>query len=203
MLKASFKSGYTPCQQITIDEQMIGTKARISFLQYMPKKSKRFGVKLWALREATNGYCFCFQSIKESLILAYRVIMDLMDGYTNKNHHLYVDNSYTFPKLLLVLELNPTFYCGRVRVNCGHFSQQFKTAKLQRGESILLKSANMAVVHWFDKRDVFAMFTIHGTGNVAVIQRGDELSFQKPVIMNEYNKFMGGVYQCDRLLSTY
>ena len=36
LLNASFKSGYTPCQQIMIDEQMIGAKARISFLQYMP-----------------------------------------------------------------------------------------------------------------------------------------------------------------------
>ena len=46
VLNPPFKSGYTPCQQITIDEEMIGIKARISFLQYMPKNPKIFGVKL-------------------------------------------------------------------------------------------------------------------------------------------------------------
>ena len=80
---------------------MIGTKARISFLQYMSKKLKKFGVKLWALCEVTSGYCLCFQFYKRNSDtgqehgLAYHVIMDLMDGYTNKNHYLYVNNFYT------------------------------------------------------------------------------------------------------------
>ena len=175
----------------------------------MPKKPKRLGVKLWALREATSGYCLCFQLYKgksdtgQEHGLAYRVVMDLMDGYTNKNHHLYVDDFYASPKLLLDLEAKSTFCCSIVRMNRGQFSQQFKTAKLQRGERILLKNRNMVAVHWFDKRDVFAMSNIHGTGNVEVIRRGDEQSFQNPVIINEYNKFMGGVDQCDQLLSSY
>ena len=67
----------------------------------------------------------------------------------------------------------------------------------------MLKNGNMVAVHWFDKRDVFAMSNIHGTGNVEVIRRGHEQSFQNPVIINEYNKFMGGVDQCDQLLSSY
>ena len=188
---------------------MIWTKARISFLQYMPKKPRKFGVKLWALCETTSGYCLCFQLYKgksdtgQEHGLAYRVVMDLMDGYTNNNHHLYVDNFYTSPKLLLDLEAKSTFCCGTVRIDHGQFSQQFKTAKLQHGESILLKNGNMATVHWFDKPDVFAMSAIHETGNVEVTRRRDEQSFQKPVIINEYNKFMGGVDQCDQLLSSY
>ena len=44
---------------------------------------------------------------------------------------------------------------------------------------------------------------VHGTGNVEVIRRGDEQSFQKSVIINEYNKFMGGFNQRDQLLSSY
>ena len=129
--------------------------------------------------------------------------MDLMDGFTNKNHHLYIDNFYTSPKLLLDLEVKSTFCCGTVRMDHGQFLLQFKTAKLQHGESILLRNGNMVAVHWFDKRDGFAMSTIHGTGNVEVTRRGDEQSFQKPVIINEYNKFMGGVDQCDQLFSSY
>ena len=119
---------------------MIGTKARISFLPYMPKKRKTFEVKFWAFCEAPSGYCLCFQLYKgksetgQEHGLAYRVVMDLMDGYTNKNHHLYVDNFYTFRMLLFDLEAKSTFCCGTVRMDRGQLSQQFKTAKL--GESM-------------------------------------------------------------------
>ena len=87
---------------------MIGTKARTSFLQYMPKKPKKFGVKLWALCEAASGYCLCFQQYKgksdtgKEHGLTYRVVMDLMDGYTNKEHHLYFDIFYTSQSYFLI-----------------------------------------------------------------------------------------------------
>ena len=83
--------------------------------------------------------------------VAYRVVMDLMDGYTNKNHHLYVDNFYTFRMLLFDLEAKSTFCCGTVRMDRGQFSQQFKTAKLGERENVkkasLLKNGNMVAVH--------------------------------------------------------
>ena len=106
--------------------------------------------------------------------LVYHVVMNLMDGYTNKDHHFYVDDFYTSPKLLLDLEAKSTFCYGTVRMDRGQFSQQFKTAKLQHRENILLKNRNMVAALCFDKHDVFAMSTIHGTGNVEVTQRGDE-----------------------------
>lgn len=40
-----------------IDEQMIVTKPGISLMQYIPKKSKQFGIKLWVLCEARIVYC--------------------------------------------------------------------------------------------------------------------------------------------------
>ena len=49
VLCQTFKSLYQPTRNLSIDEQMIGTKSRVSFIQYMPKKPKKFGIKLWAL----------------------------------------------------------------------------------------------------------------------------------------------------------
>ena len=46
ILSQRFSEQYSPKCSLSIDEQMIGTKARISFLQYMPKKPKKFGIKL-------------------------------------------------------------------------------------------------------------------------------------------------------------
>ena len=69
LLNASFTSGYTPCQQITIDEQMTGIKSRISFLQCMPKKSKIFGWNFEHCVKQPEGIVFVFNCTKESPIL--------------------------------------------------------------------------------------------------------------------------------------
>ena len=60
----------------------------------------------------------------------------------------------------------------------------------------------MIAIHC-DKHDVFVMSTIHGSGNVEVTQRREEQSFQKPAILNDYNKFTAGVDQCYQLWSLY
>lgn len=125
-----------------------------------------------------------------------------MKNYANKNY-LYINNFYTSPKLLQDLEKKSIYICGTVRQDSGKFPPNFRQAKLGRGESKYLKLGNILAVHWFDKRDVFALSTIHGTGDVQVKRRGDENSFDKPIIINEYNKHMGGADQCDQLISTY
>ena len=60
---ANSQSHYTPAKNISIDEQLLGTKNRISFLQYLPLKHKKFGIKVWMLAEAKTGYAYNIQVI--------------------------------------------------------------------------------------------------------------------------------------------
>ena len=50
------KSSYIPSQCVSVDESMINFQGtcRLSFLQYLPKKPKKWGMKAWVL--ADNGY---------------------------------------------------------------------------------------------------------------------------------------------------
>lgn len=57
------QQAYTPGMQISVDESMIGTKGRLSFLQYMPKKPTKWGIKLWVCCESTSGYIYRYQVI--------------------------------------------------------------------------------------------------------------------------------------------
>ena len=106
-----------PKKELSVDEQMIATKARVPFIQYMPKKPKTFGVKLWAICETSSGYCLKFQIYKgkeKDTVekgLGKRVVLDLMQGYFQKQHHLYVDNFYTSPQLFNRLEGKQTYAC--------------------------------------------------------------------------------------------
>ena len=61
---------------------MIGTKARLSFLQYLPKKPKKWGIQLWVLADFSKGYVPAFNiyigasdSVQHGL--GYSVVMKL------------------------------------------------------------------------------------------------------------------------------
>ena len=137
---------------------MIEMKNQVSVIQYMPKKPKKLGVKVWVLCESSSGCCLNMQICKgkenntAEVGLAHRIMTDLMKNFVNRNHHLYVDNFYALRKLLLDMKKDNTFCCGTIRLNCGSFPANFKAAKLVYGESICLKSSvntgSLLAVHW-------------------------------------------------------
>ena len=103
---------------------MIGTRCGVSFLQYIPQKPTRFGIKVWVISEAKSVYVLNFQvytgaseSTDRRTGLSYRVVMDLMMLYQVKGHCLFIDNFYTSPRLLLDLLTLGTFCTGTVRAN--------------------------------------------------------------------------------------
>ena len=62
-LGAVFPKYYQPSRQLSIDEMMIGTRCRVSFLQYIPKKPTRFGIKVWVLARSQVRLCTRFSSV--------------------------------------------------------------------------------------------------------------------------------------------
>ena len=87
--------------------------------------------------------------------------LDLVDPYLDKAYHIYFENFYTSLKLLKDLESRGTFACGTVRVDRGDFPKAFKKAKLATGQTHFMNNDSVVAVHWCDKRDVFAMSTMH------------------------------------------
>jgi hypothetical protein len=55
-LSAVFARYYNPERHLSIDEMMIGTRCCIAFLQYLPNKPTKFGIKVWVIAEAKTGY---------------------------------------------------------------------------------------------------------------------------------------------------
>jgi len=45
-LTAVYSQYYYPSRHLSIDEMMVGTMCRVSFLQYLPKKPTKFGIKV-------------------------------------------------------------------------------------------------------------------------------------------------------------
>ena len=126
-LSAVYPQYYYPSRYLSIDEMMVGTRCRISFLQYLPKKPTKFGIKVWVNAEAKTGYVLNFQvytgsdpKTKEKG-LSHRVVMDLMQPYLFKKHCLFIDNFYTSVELLGDLLDKGTYCVGTARSNRKHF----------------------------------------------------------------------------------
>ncbi|XP_022247948.1 piggyBac transposable element-derived protein 4-like, partial [Limulus polyphemus] len=206
-LLTAFPAHYNPSRELFIDEQMLGTKGRISFKQYLPSKPTKWGIKLWVPAEAVTGYCLNFRiySGKEgsapSKNLASTVVMTLMEKYLGRGHSLFTDNFYTSPTLFDKLLSLGTYACGTCRKDRAHFPDMFP-GKLKRGESQFFSCGSMTAVKWTDKKDVYALSTMHNATVKEVTRRQGDMT-NKPQIILDYNKFMEVVDLNDQFLSFY
>ena len=57
-LLKNFKLVYNLGKQVSLDESMISFKGRLWFLQYMPKKPNKWGMKAFVLADANTGYTY-------------------------------------------------------------------------------------------------------------------------------------------------
>lgn len=47
---------YSPGQFVTVDEQLVASKTRCRFTQFMPNKPDKFGIKFWILGDVQNRF---------------------------------------------------------------------------------------------------------------------------------------------------
>lgn len=193
---------------------MIGTRCRISFLQYIPKKPTRFGIKVWVLAEAKTGYVLDFDiytgaeadPVKKGL--GYRVVMKLIEQYQGKGHCVFVDNFYTSPQLLLDLLACSTYCVGTVKTNRKDFPVQLIPEEtMDPGCFRFATAGQLTAVWWRDRRDVYALSTMHNKSVVNVLNRPKGNREKRPIfcpsIIDDYNQYMGGVDLIDQHLSYY
>ena len=209
----NFKAAYVPPQNLSIDESMISFKGRLSWVQYMPNKPHKWGMKAWVLADSSNGYTYNWelytgkQGRQEGVGLAHHVVMSLAKPLEGKGYHIYCDHFYTSPDLFADLQKAGFEACGTVRKNRKGLSATFKSIKLSNGEVYTerILDDSMLCLKWQDKRDVLLLSTLHDDSIVEVQRRsrlvtGGVEGIKKPKVVHEYNQHMGGVDQSDQLL---
>ena len=203
MLPASYQQEYRPRRELSVDEGVVGFKGRLSFRQYMPAKPTKWGIKVWMLCESSSGYCLNFQVYTGRVEgpaaphgLGYRVVMDMMEPYLDKNHHVYFDRFFTSVKLMEDLEEAGTYACATVMLNRRGLPTDARRLKLrERGANYFRQKDNVVLSVWKDKRQVSALSTY---SNAVMNQQP-----QKPEAIVKYNAHMGGVDKADQLRSYY
>ena len=211
---AKIQELYQPGKHISVDEGMIGFKGRLSFHQYMPAKSTKYGISVEAA-DASNGFVInheVYLGKQPGRVLAnglgYSVVMELMSPFLNKNHHVYFDNFFPSPKLLQDLQNEGTYACSTVRAGrVGLLPSSCRKLK-REGEMICEQKGNLVYTKWHDKRDVNILLTNFDplapkTVKERQKRNGDVVCVKKPACVDLYNNSMGGVDRSDQLQSYY
>ena len=214
---AVFSKYYQPSRTLSIDEMMIGTRCRISFLQYMPKKPTRFGIKVWVIAEAKTGYVLDFAVYTGAMDndkktpVGQKVVLMLMEQYQGKGHCLFVDNFYTSPDLLLQLLDKGTYCTGTLRKNRKNFPTVLLPDKTYSSGTyryaVCKSNERLLGIWWKDRKDVYVLTTMHNQSASNVLKRAKGEKEKKetpcPTAIVDYNNYMGGVDLADQMLIYY
>ena len=164
-LNRNFGDKYNMGCQISInDESLIPFKGRLSYRQFMPSKRARFGIKCWVLADARNSFVSHFivytghdANANTGIPLSTRVVRQLVEGYVDLNHQLYVDNFYTSPALFNWLLERMIYACGTVRKGRVGFPKTiyFPRGRHERGTASYLSRGDLLSQSWFDSKEVY------------------------------------------------
>ena len=105
-----FSEDLNPNMNITIDEQLISCTARCKFIQYMPNKPDKFGIKFWLAFDVESKYLYNgFSNLGKDWTrsgddsLPTDVVMKLMIPLFRQGFNVTCDNFFTSLNLLLKL----------------------------------------------------------------------------------------------------
>lgn len=212
---------YHPRRELAVDERMVATKAKTGMTQYMKNKPIKWGVKLFVLAESSTGYTLRFSiytgksATASGHGLSYDVVMSLVRPCClGTGYHIYMDNFYTSPKLLLDLAGMKFGACGTYREGrkgCPRGRENALTKKSERGSVRWIREGQLVFVKWMDTREVSVCSTIHPAFSGDTVKRWMKDADGRwttrhipcPTSVMAYNKNMGGVDLSDQLIQYY
>lgn len=216
---------YQPNKEISIDERMVASKARVSYKQYLRCKPTRHGYKLFVLADSRTGYTWNFfvyqgKNTKERPTergeagLGFATVMDLMKfNLLGKGYHLYIDSFYTSTRLFKALANHDTVACGTIRqalVDFPKTSINDLPRHADRGDMRWMRKGSLLFIKWKDTKEVALCTNIHKASSGSRIARRVKEDGQWifkditiPDAIKDFNKYMGGVDLSDTLIQFY
>jgi hypothetical protein len=211
---------FVPGKHLSIDESMVGFRGKIFFRQYIKSKRHRFGMKAFVLSCGVTSYTIRWDMYTGSAYeydrdvgQGHSVVRKLTDGLS-PGHVLYLDSFYTTPELCKELFEKNIGVCGTVGQNRRGMPDALKDRqlKLKEGASpVYCYKSPVLACAFHDRKIVRLLSTVHGMETFTkevIVPKSKRSKYPsgrrnvcKPVMVNDYNRYMGGVDRSDQMSS--
>ena len=214
-VNSAFQKARAPEKFQSIDERMIKFKGHNIMRQYIRNKPVKWGFKMWMRCGSISGYTYQMdmytgKKTRAEVGLGENVVLDLSSSLIGSGCHIFMDNFFTSPKLLQILHYHGLGGTGTVRQNRSGLPQTKQDRNMKKGEVQSFQSTDQKVnfIKWMDTKAVHVISNCEkadGCIETPRRQKGsqDKISVHVPVMVKEYNKYMGGVDLSDQLKSYY
>ena len=218
-LNEKFRALYRPGKNISVDESMIPFKGHLSWIQQMPQKPVKVGIKVFVVADSQTGYCWNFEIYVGKTGAQYddvgdlgktdQIVVGLVKELAHKGYTLYMDNFYTSVPLAIFLQAQGILCCGTMRANRKHYPAAKLSSNvrgMKRGESVWASHKGLLALMWKDRKPVFFLSSAHDASMAEPIPRKikdkdgqyKEINVDVPVLVKDYNQGMGGVDKSDK-----
>ena len=132
----SYAKFYNPSENLAVGELIVNYRVRVIFRQYIPKKRKRFGIKIYKLRDEAGYTCAMrvylgkdSQSATDDMTTTHATVRHLTHRVEGLGHKLFMDNLFSSPRLFDDLDGRKINSCGTVRPNRKDMPRDFGPKK--------------------------------------------------------------------------
>ena len=201
------KKNYCIGELMTIDETLVPFRGRCGFIQYIPNKPAKYGIKLFALCDAKMFYTanleiYCGKQPDGPYSVSNKpadIVKRLVEPSKGKNRNLTTDNWYTSYPLAKELLKNKITLVGTLRKNKKEIPSEMMPNKTKPvNSSMFAYQDDITLVSYCPKKNksVLLLSTMHSDGTV-------DAESQKPDIILFYNSTKGGIDTIDQMCGNY
>lgn len=203
-----FGEYYIPSDNLTVDEQLMPCRCRCCFIQFMPKKPDKYGIKIFWLCDSKTAYPLKGlvytgkDGNKRAVGLAGNVVESLCSPYFGTNRNITMDNYFTSLPLAESLLSKGLTLVGTLKKNKTCVPDNFLPNKSKlEGSTMFGFREKMTLVSHVPKvgKAVLLLSSMHHTDKI-ITEDG-----QKPIseINKYYNKTKSGVDTMDQMVHEY
>jgi len=149
-----------------VDKVIVTFKVRVIFRQYIPKKSKCFGIKIYKLCDE-SGYMYDMRvylgrdshSATDDMTATHTIVRLLTSRVEGVGHKLFMDNFFSSPRLFDDLDRRKINSSGTVQPNTKDIPRDLgtKQLKLTRGDVRVRMRGGLTALVWKDRREVYIL----------------------------------------------
>lgn len=198
---------YVPGKLVTVDEQLLPYRGRCSFIQYIPNKPAKYGIKIWVLCDSKTYYAYNLevyvgrnQNSAPEVNQAEHVVMRLTEGLNGRN--MTADNWFITHSLAKQLKARQMTLVGTIRKNRKEIPPillDMKGKPSEHSEFVFDHNLRATMVTYVPKKNRFVTLLSTYHTNKAI----DENDKKKPEIIKFYNSTKGAVDTLDEMVGTY